>query len=885
MSKITICEGNIKWTSKGNTVLHAFDGDISFSAGECNIWSGEQGNETGEYIADAVGRQNEKFIACIDFYRSREHSEGKYGKLDTQYNGEFGFDRFDSKVCAEGLFSEYEKIRTVLTSENTYGKEKVYLCPYLSIWPPEIKVDGKTIKKKNEVTLFVKANKATDISKKNERATKATIVFSLEGENLKNEIVISPNKLDLEIGKEAKPISIKCNAPFKKDIKVIAKSVDEGQVLGQLIIKANAVVYQTTLQPVEIIFGSASNNKANDLPNTIDNNFFIELVNFLNTKSLNQAYIHLTLASTIKQVTFSKQEFEGKGLFYTKNGNTYLKMGANDGNDELNNDKDELNKKNKKEDQSKALEYNNLVESRYAARLKNLQNEQNQKERVDKKKQIFINEFKKYYKYERGDKLKRVRKYHSEKMVKTIWEKENIKALFEEWKKEEEAYLQLKSNSISLDKNGQLHAFFTKDILTAGNPDRKTLAYSAPASGVTHIFKEAFINADESSFATIAHELGHALGLDHTFSHIEEPSFSNEPSKKEIEIRNEKDNLDKNKEELKVLRTSKQECLSIEDAILLVNLEKRYNNVRFITTSLSLNDLTLKLFTDIINLILHLENSFLENKRLDKESATILNNRIKLLEEKIRKDEEDIKILESQVTNSNNSIESSKSNNSIESSKSKNQSTTLENFMDYPQYENSIEYNKNFLRKTFYQWQWKKMQETGFSNSFLKTISILIFFSVFLSCKSFYKIQDEYYVYENIEENKTSVQYYALIYTSAGETILQFSDPINYPITPMIRIYSIDLGTSLVSFYKDINDQYVTYNVGTKDTIFSKLYVKYRSEEIRLRYGTNQLNKLISREAKEVLIWNTNFWFPPQMKRVKKIDYSKFPKDTAIKWK
>ena len=59
MSKITICEGNIKWTSKGNTVLHAFDGDISFSAGECNIWNGEQGNEAGEYIAEAVGRQNE----------------------------------------------------------------------------------------------------------------------------------------------------------------------------------------------------------------------------------------------------------------------------------------------------------------------------------------------------------------------------------------------------------------------------------------------------------------------------------------------------------------------------------------------------------------------------------------------------------------------------------------------------------------------------------------------------------------------------------------------------------------------------------------------------------------------------------------------------------
>ena len=37
----------------------------------------------------------------------------------------------------------------------------------------------------------------------------------------------------------------------------------------------------------------------------------------------------------------------------------------------------------------------------------------------------------------------------------------------------------------------------------------------------------------------------------------------------------------------------------------------------------------------------------------------------------------------------------------------KEQSTTLENFMDYEQYENSIENNKNFLPKTFYQWQWK----------------------------------------------------------------------------------------------------------------------------------------------------------------------------------
>ena len=865
MSKITICEGNIKWTSKGNTVLHAFDGDISFSAGECNIWSGEQGNETGEYIADAVGRQNEKFIACIDFYRSREHSEGKYGKLDTQYNGEFGFDRFDSKVCAEGLFSEYEKIRTVLTSENTYGKEKVYLCPYLSIWPPEIKVDGKTIKKKNEVTLFVKANKATDISKKNERATKATIVFSLEGENLKNEIVISPNKLDLEIGKEAKPISIKCNAPFKKDIKLIAKSVDEGQVLGQLIIKANAVVYQTTLQPIETIFGSANKDIANDLPTTIDNRFFEKLVEYLNTKSLNQAYIHLTLASTIKQVTFSKQEFEIKGLFYTKDGDTYLKMGANDGNDELNNDKDKLNKK---KDQSKALEYNNLVESRYAARLKNLQNEQNQKERVDKKKQIFINEFKKYYKYERGDKLKRVRKYHSKKMVKTIWEKENIKALFEEWKKEEEAYLQLKSNSISLDKNGQLHAFFTKDILTAGNPDRKTLAYSAPASGVSHIFKEAFINADEEAYATIAHELGHALGLEHTFD------------KKEILLQSSIINsLETEKQYLEsLLIFSKKINVNIEDAKLLKSLKTRYNQIESIKGA---SNISLKTFQNVIEDTINLENRTIINGKLDKKEVITIENRIDLLKKEI---EIEKKKIDEEIKGNKKELEGGRNEKKIEYSKIKEQSTTLENFMDYPQYENSIEYNKNFLRKTFYQWQWKKMQETGFSNSFLKTISILIFFSVFLSCKSLYSIQYQYYVYESEKKNEQGLpmQYYALLYNDPHFIKLQFSDYTNCDSGTIIEIST----TEKDAFFFWI-DSSLTTNVSlVQDTIFRKLYfVEDQKATLRFKYSKQQFyelsRKIIDESDDYILKENFNtfcLWFPPEMKRVKKIDESKFPK-------
>ena len=860
MSKITICEGKIKWTSKGNTVLHAFDGDISFSAGECNIWNGEQGNEAGEYIAEAVGRQNEKFIACIDFYRSREHSEGKYGKLDTQYNGEFGFDRFDSKVCAEGLFSEYEKIRTVLTSENTYGKEKVYLCPYLSIWPPEIKVDGKTIKKKNEVTLFVKANKATDISKKNERATKATIVFSLEGENLKNEIVISPNKLDLEIGKEAKPISIKCNASFEKDIKLIAKSVDEGQVLGQLIIKANAVVYQTTLQPIEIIFGSANKDIANDLPTTIDNRFFEKLVEYLNTKSFNQAYIHLTLASTIKQVTFSKQEFEIKGLFYTKDGDTYLKMGRNDHKDELNDDE--------KKDQSKALEYNNLVENRYAARLNNLQNEQNQKERVDKKRQIFINEFKKYYKYKESDNSKKVNKYRSEKMVKTIWGKKDITALFEEWKKEEEAYLQMESNSISLDKKGQLHAFFTKDILTAGNPKRKTLAYSAPASGVSHIFKEAFINADEKAFATIAHELGHALGLCHTFDsrmgvYIKEQENDRETVNKKIEDKIKE--LKEKQKSLKKIETNKVEEQSSD-------IEEEYKTLYEYTTYNTFS----KSFQEKIDNIIQLEEIEIESQTQKglSEGSEKTNNIATL--------EKEIQALEKEIYD----LKNIKTQKTIKYSKVKEQSTTLENFMDYEQYKDSNP-NTDFLRKTFYQWQWREMQNIGFSRKYLiKTIFILLLFCV-SSCKTTHQSFVKYYAYESKEKfsNGLPVQYYTLE-SSPNKQIIRFSSSQEYDEASVLKIYGGKKHTFIMGYLEDIYEEgkYMISAEYVKETLFNDLYI-ITNKKAYLRY--NNVNEMLSNETIEYLknknILILPFWFPPEMKRVKNIDYSKFPKNTMIK--
>ena len=86
--------------------------------------------------------------------------------------------------------------------------------------------------------------------------------------------------------------------------------------------------------------------------------------------------------------------------------------------------------------------------------------------------------------------------------------------------------------------------------------------------------------------------------------------------------------------------------------------------------------------------------------------------------------------------------------------------------MDYEQYENSIKNNENFLRKTFYQWQWKEMQNIGsiVRNYLIKTFLVSIFFCFFVSCKSTSQSFVKYYAYESKEKfsNGLPVLYYTL---------------------------------------------------------------------------------------------------------------------------
>ena len=220
----------------------------------------------------------------------------------------------------------------------------------------------------------------------------------------------------------------------------------------------------------------------------------------------------------------------------------------------------------------------------------------------------------------------------------------------------------------------------------------------------------------------------------------------------------------------------------------------------------------------------------------------------------------------------------------------KKQSTTLENFMDYEQYENSIENNKNFLRKTFYQWQWKEMHEAGVKKV-LKILTLLLLL-LLSSCA----IKKQYYAYESEQKDEEGrpLQYYTLEHQSGrySETdIIRFSDLMTYNIFVLIEAgeaytffaWSVDTSSTRKPYYE-------TRKVAMlKQTIFKNLY-KVDAKKAIFRYKNNvEFTDKIFYETKDYLYkkdFNTfNLWFPPEMKRVRRIDESKFPKGSVIKWK
>ena len=187
--------------------------------------------------------------------------------------------------------------------------------------------------------------------------------------------------------------------------------------------------------------------------------------------------------------------------------------------------------------------------------------------------------------------------------------------------------------------------------------------------------------------------------------------------------------------------------------------------------------------------------------------------------------------------------------------------------MDYEQYKNNTP-NTNFLRKT---------------------LLVLLLLS---SCS----IKKQYYAYESEQKDEEGrpLQYYTLEHQSGREfetDIIRFSDLMTYNIFVLIETgedytffaWSVDTSSTRKPYYQTFASDI------PKQTIFKKLY-RIDAKKAIFRYKNNvEFTDKIFYETKDYLYkkdFNTfMLWFPPEMKRVRRIDESKFPKGSVIKWK
>lgn len=713
--------GEIVKIAKGNYIENASDSITEYSGGDITTTSGGKINQKGdegmsfgeadEAPESQIDRlEGANFKAIVHFFRSKEQINGKYGTEDTTYTGEFGFDKYDAKIHPKGFQVYYEKSPSLVSKKEVMGT-KSYICPYISLWPPN--VEGNTNSKKSKATLFIKAYESnTKIDTKGKIVLKSSNPTAIKVSSIPIEIEIDGNPL---------PIVIECISEFKDDITItITPENYPSSTMGKLIVYANSIRYKTIIQPVIVNLGIDSNSELASIADFSKHNIDINhLVADFNKRSFNQAYIYGELATNLYQFGVGKhhlsdflKEVDSQNILVFEN----------------------------------APSYNAVLEQRYAAAQKSAIKQTNvtikENKEITLKKEIrkVLAIFDKHYKF-KGNSLKYTQKKRKEKIATNAWgytmkspEYQGYTIALRDYNKVKKA-----GSAVSLDKTNTLHVFITPEIFAAARKNAISnytgtsmkehfpaiLAYANTANGgVTHVFKStmnqkatSLLSATYIINSTVLHEIAHSLSLKHTFE-LKDRLLRKKGVKYKEDLEKEIENLNShinqlkedNEEVFKQKKTAKKEGILIGEAIMLNKLKNTYS---YIETFVERNIIAPRISTDY-NSVSYLEDKYIVGVTAIEQSFGV-NETEFLLDFEIEIQQEEIKLKKLKIkrkTLKKIPVEEMK----------KAQSLTLENYLDYNNASNSREVVKKMERKVFYKWQWDMMRSFGKKSNLFKPL-------------------------------------------------------------------------------------------------------------------------------------------------------------------
>ncbi len=341
----------------------------------------------------------------VHFFRSKAQCDGRYGKenisieektkgqeINPEYYGQFGFDLYNKQVCPKRSFIYYYDKDGKSLKDQSGDEYDGYVVPYLSIWPP------KTDEKKSSVTLYVKASDGSKIPE-------LLKYECLEWNNNNKSFSTPTKKLSIKMlntenvsGRDYYKIYIQCNESFENDISIIAKY--ENKPVGRIIVKANAITYETIIQPVFVSFGDTASTTIEEKNH---GKFVNELADYFNNYSFNQAYIKCKLANKTHSIVFLENDFTNGDVVKLKDKKLFVNY--------------------TEKNQDNAKEYNRLVEKGYSSHYNNniIIIKDNLK-KMDAAIKLIIEGFKNGFKnYGTKSNLKKAKEFHKEKYAKNAW--------------------------------------------------------------------------------------------------------------------------------------------------------------------------------------------------------------------------------------------------------------------------------------------------------------------------------------------------------------------------------------------------------------------------------------------------------------------------------